>query len=227
MSRNEHNHSNLSRDFSPMTTMMEKSAMISRKNSKRKIPLNAKTLNNLNNILILNKNNRNSSAPESYSRINTSILTTNYINTKESNKSPQPAIKRITNFSLMLKKKSKTNSTNYSNNNPKKTNLMVKNDIKIMPAMFTSSYLYEKLKANKNKSNSKYPSSEKLNKEINSQDIKLHQGPFDLSCCQEKFPKEIKDNIINALNIMKIKYIANVCFILNIGIQNKMFFRKK
>ena len=109
-----------------------------------------------------------------------------------------PGTKRITNFSLISKKNSttNTNSTNYSNNYQKK-NLTgnFKKEVKIVSHLFTTSYLYDKLKASKKQS--KYPSTEKFSKDTSSVEIKLHQGPFDLTCCCERNPKDLKDILIN------------------------------
>ena len=211
MSRNDKNHSNLSPDLSKMNTMIDKSALMTRRNSKLKMFENTKTQNDYNNILVhTQQSNRNSSVRGSYSRLNTLTFPSKYLKTKENKFSNQSDVKRITNFSLISKKNSISNSTstNYSNKIKKKTPIEINKEMKIIPSILTSSYLNEKLKANQKKPISKYPSSEKLIKEIS--DIVIHNGPFDLSCCNEKSPTEIKENLINVLNSMKIKFLANV-----------------
>ncbi len=181
---------------------MDKSAKMTRKNSKLKASNIPKTRNVVNNI-----KHKDTSETCSFNGLNTSNIGTNNMVTKDSNqyKCPEKAAKNITNFSLMLKKNSI--STTYSSKFNKTSNNFAKKEVK-RQVHYISSYMNDKMKRQDKKS--KQQSKEKLNKEIISEEIKTYRGPFDLSCCQEKSAKEIRESLILALNNLKIKFTLKV-----------------
>jgi len=181
---------------------MDKSAKMTRKNSKLKAANISKTRNVVNTI-----KHRDTSEPCSFTGLNTSNIGTNNMVTKDSNqlKCAEKAAKNITNFSLMLKKHSI--STTYSSKFNKTSNNFVKKEV-FRPVQYVSSYMNDKTKRQEKKS--KQQSKEKLNKEIISEEIKTYIGPFDLSCCQEKSAKQIRESLIHALNNLKIKFTLKV-----------------
>jgi len=197
----------MSPNLSSRNSVLEKSTKITRKNSKFKIPNLLKTRN-----ILHNSKNRDTSEPCSYTRLNTSLFKTNNIITKDNkvNKSPDIIIKRGTNFSLVSYRNSisNTTSTNYSSKLTKNPCKIIKKEVKIPVGFIKSSYLNDKLKGKERKS--KLPSTEKINLESAFQEVKVYQGPFDLSCVIDKSPKEIRESLLIALNHLKIKYSLKV-----------------